>query len=60
VKVKLGAKTLKKISLKSGKRHKRVYIPVATFGRARKGKISIVVTTSGKPVIIEGLGAFAA
>jgi photosystem II stability/assembly factor-like uncharacterized protein len=60
VKVMLGTKVLEKISLKSGKRHERVYIPVAAFARARTGKLSIVVTTSGKPVIIEGLGVFGA
>jgi PQQ-like domain len=56
VKVLLGNDRLKTISLKANRTKKRQLINLATFNRVRTGRITIVVTSGGKLVRIEGLG----
>ncbi len=56
VAVYLGTTKLKTIKLAASVKRKRQVIAVAAFTKARKGTVKIVVTSSGKPVIIEGLG----
>jgi hypothetical protein len=55
VKVFLGKKLLKKVSLASSRTQGKRVIEVASFSKRRSGTIRIV-TTSKKPVVIEGLG----
>jgi hypothetical protein len=50
----LGKNKLKTVKL-AGKAHKAVLVPVATFGTPTKGLVR-VVTLTGKPVRIDGLG----
>jgi hypothetical protein len=45
------------VSLNGAARH-RVVIPIARFGAARRGTVQIRVSTSGRPVTIEGLAAW--
>lgn len=59
LRVMLGAQTLKNVSLVSAKRRTRVYVPIEVFSKPRQGTVSIVVTSSGRSVIVEGLGVFA-
>ncbi len=56
VAVYLGATKLKTIKLAASVTRKRQVIAVAAFTNTRSGKVKILVTSSGKPVIIEGLG----
>jgi hypothetical protein len=56
VKVYLGSTLLKKISLAASTTRKRQLISIASFSRARTGKVRIVVTSSSKTLRIEGLG----
>lgn len=56
VKVMLGKKTLKKISLASTRPAKKKVITVAKLGAPTSGRVSVVVVSSGKKVVIEGLG----
>lgn len=56
VAVYLGTTKLKTIKLAASVKRKRQVIAVAAFTKARKGTVKIVVTSSGKPVVIEGLG----
>jgi hypothetical protein len=59
VKVFFGSRLLKKVSLVSAVTRKRVVIPVKTFGSRRAGRVRIKIVSSGKPVLIDGLGASA-
>lgn len=56
VKVMLGTKVLKKVSLASRKTKKRALVAIAAFPTARSGKISVVVVSSGKKVVVDGIG----
>lgn len=56
VKVMLGSKTLKKVSLASRKGVKKKLIPVATFSSPVSGKVTAQVVSQGKKVVVEGLG----
>lgn len=56
VKVYLGTKLLKKVSLAATRTRSSVLVPVAAFATARRGTLKVVVATSGKKVVIEGLG----
>jgi predicted GH43/DUF377 family glycosyl hydrolase len=51
----LGTTKLKTIKLAATTTRKRQVISIANFTKVRKGTVKIVVATSGKPVIIEGL-----
>jgi uncharacterized delta-60 repeat protein len=53
----LGRRLLKRIDLHSTATKERRLIPIASFSALRRGRVAIVVASSGKPVIIEGLGA---
>jgi predicted GH43/DUF377 family glycosyl hydrolase len=55
VTVYIGTTKLKTINLAATSTKRRQVISVANFTKVRKGTIRIVVATSGKPVIIEGL-----
>jgi uncharacterized delta-60 repeat protein len=57
VNVLLGRRLLKRIDLHSKATKERQLIPIASFSALRRGRVEIVVASSGKPVIIEGLGA---
>ena len=56
VKVYLGKKLLKKVSLAARTTRKKQVVNVASFSTARKGKVRVVVASSGKKVVVEGLG----
>ncbi len=56
VKVTYGGKVLKKVSLAASSRRKRQLIPIGSWAARHGGRFSVVVTSSGKPVTIEGLG----
>ena len=56
VNVKMGGTLLKKVSLAATATKKQQVIPLATFPGVVAGTITITVTTSGKPVFIDGLG----
>ena len=53
----LGRRLLKRIDLHSKVTKQRRLIPIAAFSALKRGRVAIVVASSGKPVIIEGLGA---
>jgi hypothetical protein len=56
VKVYLGKKLLKKVSLAASRTQANKVVPLASFGTAKRGTIRIVVATSGKKVVVDGLG----
>jgi hypothetical protein len=56
VKVSYGGKVLKKVSLASSTRRKRQLVPIASWGSGHGGTVTVTVTSSGKPVVVEGLG----
>ena len=56
VKVMLGKTVLKKVSLASRKTKKRALVEIATFTSGRSGKVSVVVVSSGKKVVVDGIG----
>jgi hypothetical protein len=56
IKVYLGNKLLRRIRLASSSVKKRQVIELATFDAVRSGKLRAVVTSSGRPVKIEGIG----
>jgi hypothetical protein len=56
VKVMLGKKTLKKVSLAHKRNVKKKVVPIAKFSTPVNGKITVQVVSSGKKVVIEGLG----
>jgi hypothetical protein len=50
---------LKKLNLAASSTAKKQLITVATFGSSRSGTVKLVVLSSGRPVIVEGLGVSA-
>jgi hypothetical protein len=50
-----GKKLLERVNLAASTVQHRI-IPIAAFGGARKGKVTVTVTSSGKPVLVDGLG----
>lgn len=56
VKVYLGKRLLKKVSLRAKTLRKRQLVPVERFRKPRRGVVRVVVVTRGKVVRIEGLG----
>jgi hypothetical protein len=54
--VKLGSKVLQRIDLHAAKRRQRRLFPVASWRRPHSGTVEVVVTSSGKDVVVEGLG----
>jgi len=56
VKVFLGKKMLKKVSLQAKKLHKKRLVHVKTFKHQKRGTIRVVVVSRHKTVRIEGLG----
>lgn len=56
VKVMLGKKTLKKVSLAHKRNVKKKVLPIAKFSTPVNGKITVQVVSAGKKVVIEGLG----
>lgn len=56
VKVYLGNRLLRKVSLHARRAQTRAVIPVASFRAVRTGRIRVVVVSSGRPVRIDGLG----
>ena len=55
--VRWNGKTIGRLSL-VGPRRSRVVLPVRTTAGSRRGKVTLVVRSSGKPVTIEGLSAW--
>lgn len=55
VRVYLGKHLLRTISLAAGSTRREQFVPVASWGTRRTGTVT-VVTTSKKPVVVEGLG----
>jgi uncharacterized delta-60 repeat protein len=56
VAVRLGPTLLRTVSLKSPVTRKKVVIEIASFSSIRAGKVKVVVVSSGKKVLVEGLG----
>ncbi len=56
VKVYLGRKLLRRVSLTAPKTHRKRLIPLAAFRRGRNGTVKIVVVSQSRTVRIEGLG----
>jgi hypothetical protein len=56
VRVFLGKRALKTVSLNSRRTAKRQVVPIAAFGSRRSGVVRIIVASQGKVVRIEGLG----
>ena len=56
VKVMLGKKTLKKVSLAHKRNVKKKVIAIATFPTPVNGKVTVQVVSQGKKVVVEGLG----
>ena len=56
VQVFLGSTLLTRLSLEAGTVTKRRILPIAEFTSAQSGRVRIVVTSTGKPVRVEGLG----
>jgi len=56
VKVMLGKKTLKKVSLAQKRNVKKKVVPIARFSTPASGKVTIHVISKGKKVVVEGLG----
>lgn len=56
VKVMLGKKTLKQVSLAQQRNVKKKVVPIARFAGPTSGKVTVVVVSKGKKVVIEGLG----
>ncbi len=54
--VALGSKVLRTVDLRASTRRQRQVVKVASWSKPHSGKVTITVTTKGKPVIIEGLG----
>jgi hypothetical protein len=55
VAVHLGNTLLRRISLAAPTIRKRQVIPVAAWAKARTGAVRVVVTSSGRPVRVDGL-----
>jgi hypothetical protein len=56
VKVYLGSDLLRTVSLKSSGTRRKVVVSIATFASMRSGTVKIKVVSSGKKVLVEGLG----
>ena len=56
VKVMLGKKTLKKVSLAHKRNLKKKVIAIAKFATPVNGKVTVQVVSKGKKVVVEGLG----
>lgn len=56
IEIRFGGQVLEEISLASTRERDRVAIEVATFGQNQKGTITIEVLSSGKRVMIDGVG----
>lgn len=56
VTVSYGNKVLKKVSLAAGSRRKRQLVPIVSWAAGHGGRVTVKVVSSGKPVIVEGLG----
>jgi hypothetical protein len=56
VKVKLGSTVLKKVSLASKRSVKKKLVSIKSFATPTSGKVTVVVVSSGKKVVVEGLG----
>ena len=56
VKVMLGKKTLKKVSLAHKRGVKKKVIAIARFATPVNGKVTVQVVSQGKKVVVEGLG----
>lgn len=56
VKVMLGKKTLKKVSLAQQRSTKKKVLPVASFSTPVSGKVTVQVVSQGKKIVVEGLG----
>lgn len=56
VNVFMGSTRIKRISLASDGVHKKEIIPIKNFPSVTSGKLKIVVASSGKKVIVEGVG----
>lgn len=56
VKVYLGRKLLKKVSLRAPRLHRKRLVPVARFRHLRRGRLRVVVVSHGRVVRIAGLG----
>lgn len=56
VKVYLGSDLLRTVSLKSSGTRKKVVVSIATFSWIRTGTVKVKVVSSGKKVLVEGLG----
>ncbi|HKO75174.1 MAG TPA: hypothetical protein VJU01_07655, partial [Gaiellaceae bacterium] len=50
-----GKKLLKRVNLAASTVQHRI-IPIAAFGGAHTGKVTVTVTSSGRPVLVDGLG----
>lgn len=57
VRVYLGSKLLKRISLDSSVLHRRRVLPVAQFAEPVSGNVRVIVASAGRTVRVEGLGA---
>lgn len=47
---------LKRVNLGADRAVRRKVVPLATFPSVRRGKVTVLVTSAGKPVKVEGLG----
>jgi hypothetical protein len=56
VEVRLGSKLLERIDLRSGSRRQRRLVEIGSWHRPRSGMVEVLVTSSGRDVIVEGLG----
>ncbi|MGZ5416775.1 MAG: InlB B-repeat-containing protein [Nocardioides sp.] len=56
VKVYLGTKLLKKVSLSAKRTRKAKLVKIASFPAVTSGKVKVVVASKNKKVVIEGLG----
>lgn len=56
VKVYLGATLLKKVSLAADTTRKKQLVTIASFPTARTGRVTVLVASRNKQVVVEGLG----
>jgi hypothetical protein len=56
VQVLQGGTILKQVSLAASTTEGEQVIPIASFSSVHTGTVTIKVTSSGKPVIVDGLG----
>ncbi len=55
VQVSLGGKVVKRLSLRTRRTVKRHVLPVATYGSVHTGRLVVTVTSSGRPVRVDGV-----